>query len=213
MPNQSELIQMFPPELRTASVVPRWSVLWTLTRDTIANHSFYVAIYARSIARLIKWRSSNYAMLIYLALTHDLDETITGDIVSPIKSEIVDRDRYDALVARKMRERLPDIEAELSVWANTTGRGASFGHVGAEQQYDEAWKIIAVADRLDALLFLIGEQRMGNGVIAPRIPDAQNRLHAAFMELPKVKQELEALWQCVMLPVIREHGDTGGNGV
>ena len=37
----------FPPELRTASVIARWSIVWTLTRDTVSNHSYFVALYAR----------------------------------------------------------------------------------------------------------------------------------------------------------------------
>lgn len=206
MPSQNDLIQLFPPELRTASVVPRWSVLWTLTRDTVANHSYYVTMYSWSIAALITW-STDHAMLMYLALTHDLDETITGDLVSPIKREILDPDRYDAFVSRKMAERLPTVEVTLKGFERSSVLS------GQRKAYDDAWRIIAVADRLDALLFLIGEQRMGNGVIAPRIPEVKSRLHAAFMELPKVKQELEALWQTVMLPAIRNHSEQGGHGV
>lgn len=197
-------VQLFPPELRTASIVPRWSVVWTLTRDTVANHSFYVTLYARTVGRLIDWRGS-YAMLMFFALTHDLDETMTGDIVSPVKVEILDRERYDDYVERKMRDRMPGLMDELDRLYG--------GTVAAEKEQNEAWSIIAVADRLDALLFLIGERRMGNGVIAPRIPDAERRLEAAWYELPAAKERLGQLWATVMKPVIRAHGEEGGNGV
>lgn len=200
-------IQLFPPELRTASIVPRWSVVWTLTRDTIANHSYYVTLYARAVAHVIKW-SGNWSALMFLALTHDLEETITGDLVSPVKREIIDPVRAGDYIDLKMKERMPAVFDEII----TISEGLD-NNLAKRSMLDEAWTIIDVADRLDALLFLIGEQRMGNGVIAPRIPDAQNRLYSAWMKLPLAADELQRLWQTVMLPVVRAHEDQGGIGV
>lgn len=204
MQSASKLIELFPPELRTASIVPRWSVVWTLNKDTVANHSFYVAIYARQIARVIGWRADIATdLLMFLALTHDLDETITGDIVSPVKEAILDEGRANDYIGTKMLERLPALATELALIERDV----------ATTVLDECWSIIRVADRLDALLFLLGEQRMGNGVIAPRIPSAEARLYSAFMELPKVRQELDALWNTVMTRVIAAHRSEGGHGV
>lgn len=203
---QNKQILLFPSELRTMSVVPRWSVLWTLNRDVLANHSYYVAMYARSVARTIDW-NGNYAMLLFLALTHDLDETVTGDIVSVVKSEILDQHRCDDFVDLKMRERMPGLMSEIDY---ILGDPTNKAH---QREIDEAWRVITVADRLDALLFLIGEQRMGNGVIAPRIPSAEARLLSAWHELPAPKDKLEMLWSTVMKPVIRNHMEQGGNGV
>lgn len=199
-------IELFPPELRTASIVPRWSVVWTLTRDTVANHSYYVTMYARSVARVIDW-SGGYALLMFLALTHDLEETATGDIVSPVKSEILDENRYNDFVMHMMQTRLPGVYDEIERLLGDPANGARAREVA------EAWAIIKVADRLDALLFLTGEQRMGNGVIAPRIPSAEARLLSAWHELPAPKDKLEMLWSTVMKPVIRNHMEQGGNGV
>lgn len=205
MRNQSDLIALFPPELRTASVVPRWSVVWTLMRDTVANHSYFVAMYAYSVAKLIGW-SQDLMLVTYLALTHDLDETITGDIVSPVKHAILDENRADDYIDQQMRQRLPTIAAELDALTCCS-------EPRREKTVDEAFRIVTVADRLDALLFLLGEQRLGNSIITSRIPSAKSRLYAAFMELPKVRQELDALWNTVLEPVIRIHQEEGGNGV
>lgn len=199
-------IQMFPPELRTASIVPRWSIVWTLTRDTVANHSYYVTFYARKIAQLLGW-GGNWATLMFLALTHDLDETITGDMVSPVKGEILDMERAADYIEMKMTERLPDIMQETKAITDSTGNKAK------ERMIDECWLIIKAADRLDALLFLTGEHRMGNGVIAPRIADAESRLYSAWMDLPADHDDLQEMWQTVMLPVIKNHGEQGGHGV
>lgn len=199
-------IELFPPELRTASIVPRWSIVWTLTRDTVANHSFYVTYYSAIIAKLLGWRG-DWSELMMLALTHDLDETITGDVVSPIKAEILDAERAADFIDMKMRERLPGIVRI------TDGITDCEDNPAREQMIDECWQIIKAADRLDALLFLIGERRMGNGVIAPRIVDAQSRFYSSWMELPTPPDKLQELWQTVMLPVIKEHGEQGGHGV
>lgn len=192
----------FPPELRTASIVPRWSIVFTLTSDYVTNHSYFVTMYAHAIARLIKWRGP-LASLMYLALTHGLDETVTGDIVSIVKSEIIDKERAADYIDLKMRERLPGVIDELEAIEDTL----------PEQQYNEAWAIITAADRLDALLFLLTEQRLGNGVIAPRVPSAQARLAAVWRELPAPKDELDRLWATVVVPSVNAHKNDGGHGI
>lgn len=206
MNKQSRAQLLFPPELRTASVVPRWSVVWTLNRDTVANHSYYVTIYTRKIAQMLDW-PGNWGALLFLALTHDLDELITGDLVSPVKAEILDSERAADYIELKMKERLPDIMSEIQSITNCDGNPAK------EKMVDECWRIIKAADRLDAVLFLTGERRMGNAVIEPRIIDAQNRCYSAWLELPAGAEVLQELWHTVMLPAIKAHEDTGGHGV
>lgn len=197
----------FPPELRTASVVPRWSVVWTLTRDTVSNHSFFVTFYTREIARLIGWRG-DMADLMYRALTHDLDETITGDVVSPVKEEIIDDKRAAAYIDRMMEERLPFVARDLDEMA----RGGKTPLAWMTED-EEAWLIVKAADKLDALIFLLGETRLGNGVIAPHMPRARNKFEGAWRALPAPKDQLDELWNTVMMPVIREHEINGGWGV
>ncbi len=199
-------MNVFPPELRTASVVPRWSVVWTLTRDTVANHSYYVAMYADAIAGLLKWRNGQGIALYYLnryALIHDLDETVTGDIVSPVKREILNQERADVYIQGKMQERLPAVIDELDM-------------MHAQAFWPEIQAIVKAADRLDAVLFLVGEHRMGNGVIKDRIPGAMQNLEDSWQKLPCPpggKYLIATTWRDVVLPAIRAHSDQGGNGV
>jgi 5'-deoxynucleotidase len=193
----------FPPELRTASVVPRWSIVWTLTRDTVSNHSFYVTFYAREIARLIKW-PGDHGNLMYRAMTHDLDELITGDIVSPVKREIIDDRRAAEFIDAKMSERFAVVMRDLDELADE----ARF-----EEEEAQSWDIIKAADRLDALLFLIIEQRMGNSVIAPRISPAWSQLEASWRKLPADQDTLDRTWNTVVVPAVNDHATTGGYGI
>jgi 5'-deoxynucleotidase len=195
---------LFPPELRTMSVVPRWSVVWTLTRDNLTNHSYYVAMYSYSIAKLINWQGDAGALL-FRALTHDCEETVTGDLVSPVKSEILDDERAARFIDLKMNERLPYIVRELELLERNDDVG--------DDDTNEAWRIIKAADRLDALLFLITERRLGNQVISSHIPRSLIQTEAAFRALPAPPDELDKLWNTYMTPAIKEHEISGGMGI
>lgn len=193
----------FPPELRTASIVPRWSIVWTLNKDYVSNHSFFVTMYAVSIARLIGWKGP-LDMLMYEALIHDLDETITGDIVSPVKKEILDKAKAATYVQKFMEKRLYYILRTYD-WI-FTDKAVGTTLYGMDL-------IVKAADRLDALLFLIVEQRLGNTVIGPRIPDALQQLKDAWWQLPGLSQHVLSAWENEVLPSIEAHKAEGGFGV
>lgn len=196
-------LRMFPPELRTASVVPRWSVVWTLNKDTVSNHSFYVTFYAHQIARMIGWEGP-MADLMYVALVHDLDETITGDIVSPVKDRILDQVASDRYISDKMEERLFTVVRSMNQIKARTAEGWVHADIRA---------VVKAADRLDALLFLVTERRMGNGVIAPRIPLAWKNFEKAWFDLPQSPAVLQSLYENDIHAAVLEHTDMGGNGV
>lgn len=195
---------LFPPELRTASVVQRWSTVRTINPDSVANHSFYVVFYAIQVARLIEWPGP-YADLSYMALMHDAcEETFTGDLVSPVKRAILDDSKYANYVSEQMRERLPLVEPQLdaicsSMWGSSIDR------------------IIKVADKVDAVIFLTLEQRMGNTVLAPLHRDAMENLILAWedlgAELEMEKDRREALWNGEIYPALQAHWKFGGIGV
>lgn len=192
---------LFPSELRTMSVVPRWSIINVLTRDTVSNHSYFVGVYVYSLARLIDWKG-DIGRLMFRALVHDAEETICGDIPGPIKSEIIDDKRAAEFLDIKMRERLGYIVNELD-------RMQEHSVV----QDEEAWRIVKCADRLDALIFMIMEKRLGNGVVAEHIPRSWAQTEAAFRDLPAPADVLTKLWGTVMVPAINLHETSGSMGV
>jgi 5'-deoxynucleotidase YfbR-like HD superfamily hydrolase len=191
----------FSPELRTASVVPRWSIVWTLTRDVLSNHSFFVTLYAEQVARLIRW-DGDRGRLMFMALTHDMDETISGDIVGPAKNAMLDTDKAKAYLDRNMLERLPYIVQQDAAFQSLD-----------PNMYAEAKKIVKVADRLDALLYLVVEKRLGNSVIAPRIPECWASLQEAWYRLPCETSILDQMWDTMVTPAVKAHETTGGYGI
>lgn len=192
----------FPPELRTMAIVPRWSIVHVTQKDTVASHSYFVTVYAMMIARTIRWEGPK-DYLMFSALMHDLDESITGDVVGPIKEYIIDPDRMNDYVDNKINERFESLVHE---------------HYALEEQcrmrqIEEADAIIKAADRLDAVLFLIMELRRGNTTIEPLIKTATNRLEASWRELPMSKSDQDMTWQVLVLPALALHHTEGGRGV
>ncbi len=192
----------FPPELRTMAIVPRWSIVHVTQRDAVANHSYFVAIYAHMIARTIKWTGPR-DYLMFSALLHDLDETITGDLVGPIKEYIVDEERMHDYVDNKLFDRFGSLVQEHT-WLESMCK---------VRHAEEADAIIKAADRLDAVLFLIMEKRRGNSTILKLVPKAQNRLEAAWRALPADRELIDMTWQTVVLPSLAEHETEGGQGI
>lgn len=190
----------FPPLLRSASVVTRWGVIQTHGRDTIADHSYRVAMYAQDIAKLIKWMQGNdvgimytaYYWLMRYALIHDLDELFTGDTVTFVKSEIIDQDRAAHFVALQMRERMPGIAAE-------------FTQIASLPYADGIKKIVKAADWFDSLLFIIGEQQMGNAAIQKYEAYSLDNFKTAWFNLPCDSPRLAELWMNEILTAVRNH--------
>lgn len=198
---------LFPPELRTASVVQRWNIVRTLNPDSVAEHSFYVTFYALQIARLVEWQGP-LADLTFVALMHDVGdgECITGDLASPVKHEIVDEGKFNNFVSEQMRMRMPLVETQLAVIMESAW-GSSIE------------RIIKVADKIDAVIFLILEQRMGNVVLGPLYQDALKNLSEAWtflgLELHEgdIPQSHANLWNDQVWPAIQSHWKHGGVGV
>lgn len=193
------------PELRTAAIVPRWSIVWTLNKDYVSTHSFFVAMYSLDIATMLG--TNDYEdTLLYMALTHDLDETITGDIVSPVKKAIVDKDKSDAYVKKLMQERLWGVVNNLERLQSKC----------SPLTLERFKAIVKIADQLDSLLFLVTEARMGNGVVSPLIEVIRKDLEKAWLNLYTVgfdSTKLKILWEHDITRVINTHKSFGGYGV
>lgn len=191
----------FPPELRTLSVVPRWSIVWILTNDSVANHSYFVTFYAREIAKLIDW-SGDLGDLMYRALVHDAEESISGDIIGPAKDEMLDNERAKRYLHDQMRLRMPFVPVNLDIMR-------AFDPV----EDDEAWRIVKAADKMDALIFTIIEQRLGNNFISQHMPRAWTRFEEKWRALPAGAPLLDNLWNDTIVPAMNEHLSNGGTGL
>lgn len=80
-------------DIMRANYVERWQLVNVSRRQTVAEHSFNVAMIAKAIAEEMEGYISpdKIAKLTSYALVHDLDEVITGDIPTPTKQRVRDK--------------------------------------------------------------------------------------------------------------------------
>lgn len=192
----------FPPELRTMAVVPRWPIVRTTIKQTIAEHSYFVVVYSIMVARVIKWKGPcDYLMM--NAAMHDNDETISGDITGTVRKIILDKEAAEEFLSAKTEERMGGLIHTYYEMEDTI----------TEEIIKEADRIVRVADLLDAVLFLVDNQKMGNQMMGPAIEGNTRGLEAAWRSLPADKDTLDKTWNTVVLPSIAEHYERGGRGV
>ncbi len=139
---------MFENEFRDVSYVNRWNILRRIRNQSVAEHGYYVAIYAPQVARLVEWEG-DYATLIEAALIHDLFEGRSGDFPSPFKQQVVNRDKYNDMEYDYFRQNFPHLLGTLTqLHLNKTIKA-----------------IIRVADRMEGCIWLAGELAMGNSYV------------------------------------------------
>lgn len=139
---------MFEPELRLFSEVPRWVTIRNRGQK-LAEHSFFVALYADQIATLLDWQGDRGPLMLH-ALLHDIDEIITGDIPGNWKRKVPDvsnRAMQSAVLYRHL----------TSLFPNTDWHGAEHSN-----ETEELRAIVRCADALDDCLFAAVEVRHGN---------------------------------------------------
>jgi 5'-deoxynucleotidase YfbR-like HD superfamily hydrolase len=127
------------------------------------------------------------------ALTHDLDELYTGDIVTFVKKKIINAEYANDYVQAKMKERMPVIEQMATV----------------PQEYaDDIKLILKAADWLDATFFLANEKRIGNKAAEQYLQFSIDNLKEAWFKLPYragYKTKIQCLWDQVVYSAVKEH--------
>lgn len=187
---------MLERELRELSFVPRWSTLRRVRTESVAEHSYYVAVYASQVSDMIGWRGDR-ARLLRAALYHDLPEIASGDPPGPAKRASYDRMRLHYFQMRYVQTRFPD---QLIDW-------------GLGEVDSDICAIVKVADILDEVMYLQTERGMGNLNIGdttnPDTPlgNSLGRLHGKWFELPgKTYEELHNIWGDEVWPAILHAG-------
>jgi len=137
---------MFDREHRTLAYVPRWAIIRVNRRQSVAEHSFYVAMYAFEIAKFIGFKGS-YENLLSWALTHDMEEIVKGDPPSSYH-QITKTETSKEWVRTKMAER----SSSTSAYAFTRDPGGL-----------RVVAIVKLADIVESLLYLGDEENSGNG--------------------------------------------------
>lgn len=146
---------LHPLEERLSSV-PRWTIVRTIQKQSVMDHSARVAIMASRIAITIyDIRDVNTLFCVQsYALWHDSEESVSGDIASPAKFAV----DMEALRDKFVHE-LPNPAVLIDDLPIVT-------------------HIVKLADLAEALVFLLIEMSMGNSSVSLIYGDINRKLRA-----------------------------------
>lgn len=154
--------------------VRRWHIVQVAREQTLAEHSFAVAVIAGSLATAMRWTGLLHhglqLKLLQWSLSHDLIEVRTGDVPTPFKRFLEEAGGAGIL---EKAEDLVDRE-----------------HMGAYRQIkgSEIEMLVKLADQIEAIYFL---QDNGIGAHAKQVLDGLRQILADMVtsmekEWPKI---------------------------
>ena len=152
---------MFPYRERILAHVPRWVVVPHVRPQSVAEHSFYVALYTDKLCKMLWWNDLNTSMAVSYALRHDMYEVFSGDIPSPAKRILTSGDTVDAFNSHFAKSMPADYKD-----------GTPTGKI-----HD----VVKLADKLDEFFWLCTETGLGNRSVAALLmivtADIYNKAH------------------------------------
>ncbi len=165
--------------------IDRWALMRNTRQENLTEHSHEVAVIAHALAVLRNRRFGGQvdeARAALLALYHDLPETLTGDLPTPVKYHspalrAAYRAVEDSACGRLMGMLPADLRPEYE------------GLFFPNRQEEQLWKLVKAADKISALVKCVEEEKAGNREFARAKASLFSALHA--MQLPEVECFLE----------------------
>jgi 5'-deoxynucleotidase len=137
--------------------IRRWSLMHSLREETDTEHSFQVAYVAHALALItnnLGGEQVNVGDVLAMALYHDLSETVTGDMPTPVKYFRPEmRSLYGGLEQSAKNRLLATLPEDLR---------AAYAPVVDPDESTLAWKLVKSADRISAYLKCAEETKSGN---------------------------------------------------
>ena len=117
-------------ELWRVTGIKRWHMVETIRNQTVAEHSFNVAMLTVELLKGID-SAPVHAIMVH-ALTHNFDEAITGDIAPQTKA--------------RLGVKSPDITVQ--------GWGTFNKSIYSDTMPELSYRIVKLADSMEALMFI-----------------------------------------------------------
>ena len=147
---------------RGAAHIKRYHTTPLFAQESVAEHSHFVAMIARLICHTLEQtgRAVDTLRAVDLAMIHDYEESISGDIISTFKhSDPELLDLLERLTDRAIDQVFEALPADLAQYYTDLWRQHSAGSVEGQ--------IVSVADKLASLAFAHEQLRMGNQFMEP----------------------------------------------
>lgn len=142
---------MFEREMRESSFLKRWAIVRTLRDQSVAEHSYFVAMYTNDICIALDVSPEVQLRAVQYAMWHDSkDELFTSDLPGPQKKALVsDREAFD----RKLHQWSDAVFEGLDHRSGSPDDSADWGTVK---------RIVKLADYIDAVMEMATESQLGN---------------------------------------------------
>jgi 5'-deoxynucleotidase len=164
--------------------IRRWSLMHSLREETDTEHSFQVAYVAHALALItnnLGGEQVNVGDVLAMALYHDLSETVTGDMPTPVKYFRPEmRSLYGGLEQSAKNRLLATLPEDLR---------AAYAPVVDPDESTLAWKLVKSADRISAYLKCAEETKSGNNEFRRAMEGKLSELSAS--DLPAVGYFME----------------------
>ena|ERR1035437_6153860 len=165
------------PNFDVLSNLERWNGTRLIKKETVAEHSYLVALFTRIMAENIY--GDNYEMVLLAldyALFHDIDEMITGDINHIVKyndmnGEVI-RQALEDYVNHCIERDYKDREDSYSILLKRNVASKEVIPVSVR-------KLIKIADWLACSFFIYKEICIGNKLLIDSYKRCINKLHEA----------------------------------
>lgn len=165
--------------------IDRWGLMRNSRKETLSEHSAVTACIAHVLSVIAKERFGadvSPERVAVAALYHDISETLTGDMPTPVKYRDDDiRDSY------KRVEK--DAENQVAGMLPEDVRESIGEFVTGEVLSEREHSILKAADKLSALIKCIEEKRSGNTEFSSAEKSTLEALNA--MDLPELKMFIE----------------------
>ena len=161
--------------------IDRWGLMRNTRKETLSEHSAITACIAHVLALIAKERFSadvRPETVTVAALYHDISETLTGDMPTPVKYRDEDiRDSYKRVEKEAEKQVLGMLPEDLS--------DAMDLYVSGDLLNDRERKILKAADKLSALIKCVEEKQSGNTEFASA--EETTLVALGSIELPELK--------------------------
>ena len=147
---------------RSAAHIKRYHTTPMFAQESVAEHTHFVAMITRIICHVLTDAGHPIDTLraVDLALVHDYEEAISGDIISTFKhSDAELTDLLTRLTDKAIDSVFEGLPADLAGYYIDLWRGHSSGSVEGQ--------IVSVADKLSGLAFSHEQLLMGNRFMEP----------------------------------------------
>jgi 5'-deoxynucleotidase len=165
--------------------IQRWVLMRSAIPESVGEHSFQVALLTHalgSVANDLFGKQVDVGRAVILALFHDAEEVVTGDIPAPVK-------HHNAGMLRSVREIEALAAEELLRMVPEPLRATYRPLIDQRERDPELIRWVKAADALDAYLKCAMELAVGNREFA--VAARQLEAKARAMEMPEVDYFLE----------------------